>query len=426
MQKKRVTNLTLLFFLGLLLAALPLAGACAPASAPAPAPAPAPGEPQPIRISLSNDLTGPLSSTHRHQFKAEADYIAMLNENGGIDGHHVEYIWVDSGYNPTRIMSNWKRIEAYDPVVHFTCGTIENESLKDAFVETETPAFGPAMTMPMLRPEPGWYYVSTGNYVEWIDSVMTWAKDDWAKRGETGRLQFAVIGYKIGAAMPGFEAGPKIAEELGMDWLGWDFTDFRALDYKAQLDRAEKAGADYVYAFLQAGDQAVLFKDLAAMGLSDKMKVCSVTTENIAIDVAKEAAEGTYSLCQTAWFNDDVPGIKQIIEVQTKNHGSVAEDVMYIWGWSNMHIAAEGIRLALEDLGDKELDGAAVKAGIHKIENFDCGDIIPPVTMTNANEREASWSAKIMMVQDGKYVSASEWITPTHRGILEGKFVPLP
>ena len=425
MQKKSTSTIVLLLFMGLLLAALPLVAACATGETPAPTPA-APTEGT-IRISFSNDLTGPLSTTHRHMFKAECDYVSMLNEEGGINGNRIEYIWVDSGYNPARVQSNWKRIEAYDPVVHFTCGTVENEALKDDFIKTETPCFGPAITTPMLKPEPGWYYLSTGNYVEWINTVMLWAKDDWAKRGETEPLQFVAIGYKIGAAMPGFEAGPALAEELGMDWLEWEFTGFRALDYKAQLDRVSKAGADYVYAFLQAGDQAVLYKDAAAMGLSDKMKFCCVITEDTAIKVAKEAAEGTYALCQTAWFTEtNLPGVKRVIDTQMKYHGDVSQDVMYMWGWDNVHVAAEGIRLALEDVGIEGLDGAAVKAGLHKIENFDCGGLIPPVTLTNPNEREGCWSAKIATVENGKYVPATDWITPTHRIIYEGELVPLP
>ena len=57
--------------LGLLVVLIMVVASCAP-SAPA-------GE-KTVTVSLSNDLSGPLSSTHRFQYQAEADYIKMLNE----------------------------------------------------------------------------------------------------------------------------------------------------------------------------------------------------------------------------------------------------------------------------------------------------------------------------------------------------------
>lgn len=379
---------------------------------------------KPIVVSISKDLTGPVSSTQRYAYMAQTDYIEWLNEQGGIDGHEIEYVWADSQFSPATVLSNWPKFVDAGTVLHFTCGTMEDATLRKQVDKLVIPLISLNMSAPLLFPEPSYTYAQ-GNYLEWTATMVKWVTDKWKADGKEGRPQIGFIGYQISSSTTVTEGLPLLEDELGFDFGPVEFTPMPITDVKVQVKRLDDAGCDYAIIFAMAGQPAIVLKDAADMNVD--VKFMAITPEKATAKLAPDLASGLAMFSSYAiWTEDDVPAIKLMKELQLKYHGEVVEEDQYSSGWLGAVVGFEAIRIALQDVGIDNLDGPAVQAAMHKIRDLDTGGLTLPISITHPNEREFSYSGKMVAVEEGEFVTVSDWITPPHVCGYEGKLIQLP
>lgn len=69
-----------------------------------------------IKIGQTAPYSGPLSSASEIS-KTEAAYIAMINENGGVNGRKVTFISLDDGYSPPKSVEQTRRLVEQEEVL---------------------------------------------------------------------------------------------------------------------------------------------------------------------------------------------------------------------------------------------------------------------------------------------------------------------
>jgi len=81
----------------------------------------------------------------------------------------------------------------------------------------------------------------------------------------------------------------------------------------------------------------------------------------------------------------------------------------YIGGWVTTILLCEAIKLAIEEVGYKNLTGRAVRDGLASIKDFDPELGIPPITMSDS---KPYWNRGqyIEQFQQGSFVRLSDWI----------------
>ena len=83
-----------------------------------------------IKIGNTMPYSGPVSS-YSPIGKLETAYFAMLNEQGGIAGHKINFISLDDGYNPSKTVEQARRLVEEDQVAFLfnTLGTPTNSAI---------------------------------------------------------------------------------------------------------------------------------------------------------------------------------------------------------------------------------------------------------------------------------------------------------
>ena len=99
-----------------LLGALLLAGGALPGCLPAASAGDLPGvTATEIKIGNTNAYSGP-ASAYGVVAKAEAAFFRMVNDQGGVAGHKIDFISYDDGYSPPRTVEQVRRLIEEDHV----------------------------------------------------------------------------------------------------------------------------------------------------------------------------------------------------------------------------------------------------------------------------------------------------------------------
>jgi branched-chain amino acid transport system substrate-binding protein len=83
-----------------------------------------------IKIGQTNPYSGP-ASAYASNGKTEAAYFAMLNDQGGINGHKINFISLDDGYSPPKTVEQVRKLVEQDEVlfVYAPLGTPSNSAI---------------------------------------------------------------------------------------------------------------------------------------------------------------------------------------------------------------------------------------------------------------------------------------------------------
>jgi branched-chain amino acid transport system substrate-binding protein len=101
---------------------------------------PARSEKRVIKIGNTNPYSGPAAS-YGVNGKIEAAYFRMINEQGGIDGHKIDFITLDDGYSPPKTVEQVRRLVEQDNVdfLFATLGTPTNSAIVDYVNKRKVP-----------------------------------------------------------------------------------------------------------------------------------------------------------------------------------------------------------------------------------------------------------------------------------------------
>src|SRR5258708_4631264 len=83
-----------------------------------------------IRIGSTTSLSGPVSALGV-QARCQEAYFRMLNEQGGIAGHQIKYIYYDDAFNPAKTVEQTRRLIEGDNVAFLfnMLGTAPNSAV---------------------------------------------------------------------------------------------------------------------------------------------------------------------------------------------------------------------------------------------------------------------------------------------------------
>ena len=105
-----------------------------------------------------------------------------------------------------------------------------------------------------------------------------------------------------------------------------------------------------------------------------------------------------------------MPGMAKMTEYCKKYHPDDYENMDYIIAWAQSLIAAEILRLAVENTDIDDLTPQVVEEqGFWKLRNFDVGGLHGPVTYSPGDNR-LSKSVRVFQIQNGKLVPITGWV----------------
>jgi branched-chain amino acid transport system substrate-binding protein len=366
-----------------------------------------------IVIGQQCDRTGPTAIIGQVLCPGIHDYIRLVNSKGGIDGHRIRAIEVDTEYKVPPAVEAYERHKKEGAVLMAIYGTPQTYALSQKLSEDRIPGTAPGFGIAASKDGQKWPYVFPLGATYWSQATAAtkFVKDQL--KGLKGKK----IAYLFYDNPAGREPIPIIEDLQAIE--GFQLKTFAVpppgLEMGAQaLDIAQRYRADFVIAHLFGKAPSVSIKELKRAGFP-LSKVISLVWGSAEVDVEAAggwaAAEGYYGV-QFAGVGSDFPVLQEIREMYKKEGKEppkeMSQTVYYNRGVVIAALHLEAVRNALKARPDGKITGHDVKVGMEKIANFTLGGLVPPLRIT-PEDHEGGGLVQVVQVKGGKFVKATDW-----------------
>lgn len=362
-----------------------------------------------IPIGIIADLTGATGDVGTPYNDGMLGYIDWINGEGGIEGREIDATSKDYAYDVPTAERLYKEYLNNGAVAVQGWGTGDSEALSGKVTQDEVPfmsaSYAEALTDPTQAP---YNFVVAPTYSDQMRVGLNWIDED--SEG-TAEVAFFHNDSPFGLA-PLADAETWI-EEKGLDVAMTAYPmPAGAANYVGLLSRAKAQGAKYVLIQNVSSPAATVAKDIAAQSLGMRIVCLNWCSDELFIDGAADAAEGSVLVQPFAPVTAEQPGHAEIEAHLADNGSSLAEEgVHYVQGWYTMHILAEGIRQVLED-GD-DVSGPAIKEALETMGPIDTGGVVGTGSVEfTAESHRGSTGTGVYVVEGGVMTSLETGVTP--------------
>lgn len=344
---------------------------------------------EPIRFALLQDFTAVYTFVTDEYNQGQRDYVELINQEGGLDGHMIELLIRDTGNEPQRGIEAYNRARREGAVLVDFLSTpvsraVVNRVLDDEVVMiTALHGRGDASdgsTFPFIFPMMATYWSQATVLLDYIDRE---------RGGLAGkRIAHVYIDSPFGREpVPVMQA---LAKRKGFEVRTFAYPS-PGNEQSATWSDVRRFRPDHVILWGAGGGQAVSVREAIRNGIPTE-NVLSVVwmAETDAQTIGSDRAVGVKRF-EAAGTGTDFPIMQRILEtVIEPGHGSgPSENVgttYYNIGAVTMATAVEAARLALAEHG-APVTGATLRDGFRMIENFDAEGMMPPVTFSSEDHQ---------------------------------------
>ena len=386
--------------------------ACAPAQAPPPE-----IKEKELKIGVQLILTGPLASAFATGSTGVKLYLKYVNDelggieyrdpvSGKVDHVRLDLLLEDNAFNPAKAISIYKRQKAAGVKMMIVMGSAACEGVTGFLEHDHMPNIAAFSTMSEILKSP--YFMSDRDApLDVLASIMNWIIDN---RTEPGQPTIGLIlpNYPSYRLMANPEQLPAFATEKDINLL-WEWVTLPPTDVTLELTRLMKEEPDWIILQLVPAAHATVLKDAQRLAVWDKVKWATIAgsaTERI-VDYAGELSEGFYQQVMTSLPTEDVPGIQLASHIWEKYENRQLE-ILGVQCIPDAMFICEGIRLALEETGYKDLTSDDLLNGFLSVADLDTKGLTPPLTI------DPKWPlmnpyTKMTVIEGGKVKSVSDW-----------------
>jgi branched-chain amino acid transport system substrate-binding protein len=363
----------------------------------------APADAQPT-IKLGNlvDLTGPTSDQGKDIAQGRTDAVQYFNERGGVNGKKLELVSVEYGFQPPRAVAAYKKFVEDDKVLMVLgYGTPDTEALRPFITKDKMPYVSGSYSGHLTDPRNTPYNFPGGiDYTSQIRIFLNYVKETWTDTSRKPRVAFIFADNAYGRAP--IDAGRQYAKEIGVDLVDEEIIPTVLTDATSQLLTMKKKDPDWAYINTNTQWVPVVLKDSYKLGLKVKYLVNNYGIDERTPGLAAEAAEGVMGIQDVAYWGENVPGMKTLMEFHQKHHPNDTHASPYMRGWLWVIMTAEAIKRA-----GPNPTGESVKKALETLKDFDTWGITPPFTYTTEDHRPTT-RARLVMVKGAKIVQMRE------------------
>lgn len=358
-----------------------------------------------LTIASVFPLTGLLGPAGLEGAAGQKDCVAMINEEGGINGKKLRYVVEDGQYKLDVAMAAFEKIMANDnPMVFFGESTAQAKKIASDMKNKYKMLFGTAGSSSELADTAmnPYSFITGPTYGDQFGILLKYI----AKEKPKAKVAFFYSDTEFGKDPIKF--GRLMAGRLRLNLVAEEVVPWGAKDLKEQIADLKAKDPDYVIfqGFLYEPVPQVI-KACRDLGMQCKFVGTFYGSSKWLLDKLGPLAEGYLGISSYMWWwNDDVPMIKKIKDYTAKTYPDVKfRDINYMRGFMSVLIAAECMRRA-----DKagELNREGVAKALQTIKNFDSGGLSAPWSVRNNRFPVAKvWAAN---PEKGIYDAVSDWI----------------
>ena len=331
------------------------------------------------------------------------DYVKMVNDAGGIEGHKLRYVPEDSAYKVDQSVAAFKKITSQNKA-NFYYGD------STAFSKTINPELDRAGTMIMSGAsfatelnDPKKYpyqFIAGPDYTQQFGILLRYI----AKEKPGAKVAFVFSDTEFGRDP--IETSRGVAKELGLNVAIEIMTPPGAVDVSTEIAKLRRARPDFtIFHGYILGPIPEFIGQARQLGLDTKFMGTFWTMDNTTVMQMGDVAEGFMGVMPYNYYYDTSTPAPMLDKIRAMR--PEYQNVPYIQGFLSAMLYAESARRTIA--AGKEMTAANFKAALNSIENFDTGGLIGvPITIRGntipvGRIYRADTKAKRM-------VPASDWI----------------
>lgn len=367
----------------------------------------------PIKFAAPLDYTAVYTFLTNEYAQGQKDYLTMINDAGGIDGHKIEYASSDTGNQPQRGIEAYNRAQRDGAILFDFLSTPVARAMVNRVLDDK---------VVMITPFHGRGDASDGETFPFVFPIMStyWSQAailvDYMQNNEGGLKGKKVAHVYIDSPF-GREPIP-VLEKLSKKL---DFT-LRTFPYaspgneqSSTWSEVRRFRPDQVIIWGAGGGQAVSVREAIRNGIAPE-KIHSVVwlAEADMEAIGKDTAKGVRKFEGTD-NGTNSPLLKEMMtKVIEPGKGSGPKENVgrsyYNIGVATMAISVEAARLAMKEYGPP-LDADKLRKGFELLKDYDANGLLPPLTFSQQDHqgggfgRVAEWDGE-------KWAPLNDWTNP--------------
>jgi branched-chain amino acid transport system substrate-binding protein len=364
-----------------------------------------------ILIGILNDLSGPAAAPGKSFQAGIEDALLWLNGKGGIMGHPVKTVTVDTRFEVPLSLQGYQKLVKQDKVKAIVVlATVAGIVNKKNINKDKMPTIMAADMGTLLPFKGSSIFAGIPHNSQRGAGGLVWIKNTWKKSSPPK------IGLHHWESSSGYEFSR--AMQFWMKTMGMGkpaittSAKMGTVDYTTQIIKLKDANLDYLFSY----DIALgLFKDIARLGLKDKTKVIDLAalSNEMLPEVLGDAAKGIYNISEYAnWFEEDVPGIKLMRDMNAKTHPKVRRrGDWYILGWTAALTFQQTFESVLKTAGFQGLTGENIVKALENTPIETMGITGAPIKRSPDNHLCLDVKARVLRHEGmGRFTPESGWV----------------
>jgi branched-chain amino acid transport system substrate-binding protein len=332
-----------------------------------------------------------------------AAYFKYVNDQGGINGRKVRFIYENDSYQSAKTVAAVKKLVEEDKVFALVSGlgTANNLAVMDYLVQNNVPHVGPAtgstaMALPLKKN----VYAVQLNYITEATLLTQYALDQLKAK------KIAVFYQNDAFGKEGLDAVNAELKKRGLSEATGVSYETADTNFAAQALKLQTSGADAVVLWAVPKPGASVIAEMAKIGYKPNKLASAVLNDPAIFDLAGPGIDGVVI---PAWLPayDDLTNPK-IVEWQglMKKYGPNEEIGGYaLSGWTEAQILAEGLKRTGKDLTRDKFEQT-----MDQMKDY-TGSILPSISYT-ASDHGGTKTAYFQKANAStkKWVSFTDWM----------------
>ena len=300
-----------------------------------------------IVIGSWGPLTGP-AALWGNLTKAMDAYFKMVNEEGGINGRKIKFVYKDDEYNPSKTAAAVREMAQRDEVFAFVggIGTAPGMAVKQFIIDNEIPWVSPCSGATH------WAYPPSNN----IFSTFTLYFDEGEVQvdyivNELGKKKIGIIYQNDDFGKSGLLSAQHAAQKHGAEIVAEVSTEVVDTDLASHAARLKDSGAEVVLLWVLPTQAKIILSATANIAYRPQWISSSVLSDmalmhNITQGLWEGVTFGYYGIMPT----EDHPMMNKYKAALAKYQPGVPWGAFSASGFQFVEPLAEGLRLAGKDL----------------------------------------------------------------------------
>jgi branched-chain amino acid transport system substrate-binding protein len=350
-------------------------------------------------VGSVTDVTGAEASSLGTANKAVEAWASWTNDNGGVNGHPVKLIAMDTGFNPSTALSEVKQLVEQDHIIALIGEQSSFDATFSKYLQQKgVPMIGGGLFSQASYTNPDWFPQGTTAVPENYNLVHLGTTKGFNKFA----YMYCAESPACAQSLPFYQTLSKLQ---GVQFVYAASVAAASPDYTAPCLAAKAAGAQYI----SIGDNSSVILRVATSCSQQAYNPLKVGTDGSITGewATSPAMQGSLMVQNDIPFSDtSYPGVQTMINAMNKYQPGVVNSPT--WGENDVFAWVSGLLFTAAakaaNLGNSPTPGQVVN-GLYALHDETLGGMAPPITYTNNGKGHQIYCSFVQGVEGNKFTS---------------------